>query len=188
MLVKDNLLVIRMGVAGLTQWGSSWGRERVCGRGGIRKNCGNLWKNSKSMVQGLAPIDRKIHNILKSAKVRHSMYPKLLGSPDVLVHPDVLVFLDGCFWHCCPKCFRLPKSRLKYWRPKLFGNRRRDVKVSRLLRKLGWKVVRIWEHEIRAKPNAILVRLDKLHSARPVRRLLGIRRSLANAPRPIRQR
>ena len=44
MLVKSNLLVIRMGVAGLTQWGSSWRRERACGRGGIRKNCGNLWK------------------------------------------------------------------------------------------------------------------------------------------------
>jgi hypothetical protein len=44
MLVKSNLLVIRMGVAGLTQWGSSWWGERVCGRGGVRKNCGNLWK------------------------------------------------------------------------------------------------------------------------------------------------
>jgi hypothetical protein len=42
MPVKDNLLVIRMDVAGLTQWGSSWSGERVCGRGGIRKNCGNL--------------------------------------------------------------------------------------------------------------------------------------------------
>ena len=47
MAVKDNLLVIRMDVAGLTQWGSSWRRERVCGRGGIRKNCGNLRKKSK---------------------------------------------------------------------------------------------------------------------------------------------
>jgi hypothetical protein len=43
-LVKDNLLVILMDVAALTQWGSSWGRERTCWRGGIRKNCGNLWK------------------------------------------------------------------------------------------------------------------------------------------------
>src|SRR6266571_8609568 len=48
--VKDNLLVILMDVAGLTQWGSSWSRERVCGRGAIRKNCGNLWKESKFHV------------------------------------------------------------------------------------------------------------------------------------------
>src|SRR5260370_30085524 len=47
MLVKDNLLVIRMDVAGLTQWGSSWPWGRVCGRGGIRKNCGNLWNRVK---------------------------------------------------------------------------------------------------------------------------------------------
>src|SRR5712691_8792820 len=48
--VKDNLLVIRMDVAGLTQWGSSWSRERVCGRGAIRQNCGNLWKSEEPYV------------------------------------------------------------------------------------------------------------------------------------------
>ena len=47
MRVKSNLLVIRMDVAGLTQWGASRRRERVCGRGGIRRNCGNLWKREK---------------------------------------------------------------------------------------------------------------------------------------------
>jgi hypothetical protein len=45
--VKDNLLVIRMDVAGLTQWGPSWPSERVYGRGGIRENCGNLWKSQR---------------------------------------------------------------------------------------------------------------------------------------------
>jgi len=44
---KNNYVVIRMSVGYLTQWRSSWPRERVCGRGGIRKNCGNLWKNKK---------------------------------------------------------------------------------------------------------------------------------------------
>src|SRR6266704_4598056 len=52
MLVKNNLLVIRMDVPGLTQWGSSWPRERVCGRGRIRKNCGNLWKNQSRVPPG----------------------------------------------------------------------------------------------------------------------------------------
>jgi hypothetical protein len=46
--VKDNYIVIRMSAGYLTQLGSSWSRERVCGRGGIRKNCGNLWKKVKS--------------------------------------------------------------------------------------------------------------------------------------------
>ena len=133
-------------------------------------------------------IDRKIRNILKSAKVHHAMYPELAGSPDVLVYPDILVFLDGCFWHCCPKCFRLPKSRLKYWRPKLFGNKSRDVKVSRLLRKQGWRVVRIWEHEIRAKPNGILRQLDKLGLERAGRRPVGSPHNSASVSRSIRRR
>ena len=114
-------------------------------------------------------IDRKAHGVLKSAKVRHQMYPKLPGSPDILICPDVLVFLDGCFWHCCPKCFRPPKSRLAYWRPKLIGNKQRDVKISRLLRRRGWRVVRMWEHEIRPEPNALLLRLQQLHPGRPAR-------------------
>jgi hypothetical protein len=45
MIVKDNFLVIRMGVDYLTQWGASWPMERVCGMDGIRMNCGNLWKS-----------------------------------------------------------------------------------------------------------------------------------------------
>jgi Arc/MetJ family transcription regulator len=61
--IKGNLLVIRMGVAGLTQWASSGWRERVCGRGGIRKNCGNLWKSQKrvsleSREMGQAKLER----------------------------------------------------------------------------------------------------------------------------------
>src|SRR5260370_34556181 len=45
--VKDNLLVIRMDVAGLTQWGPSWPRGRVCGRGGVGEDWGNLWKSER---------------------------------------------------------------------------------------------------------------------------------------------
>src|SRR5713226_9226259 len=56
--VKVNLLVIRMDVAGLTQWGTSWRRERVCGRGGIRKNCGNLWKKSKTLLRAARRMGR----------------------------------------------------------------------------------------------------------------------------------
>ncbi len=49
--VKNNYVVIRMDVAYLTQWGSSWWMERVCGRGGIQTNCGNLWKSQKPHVR-----------------------------------------------------------------------------------------------------------------------------------------
>jgi len=131
-------------------------------------------------------IDRKTHGVLKSARVPHQMYPKLAGSPDILIYPDVLVFLDGCFWHCCPKCFRPPKSRLAYWRPKLVGNKRRDVKISRLLRKQGWKIFRIWEHEVRAEPKAILRRLEKTHR-KTTRQQVRSFASTAAAPKSFRR-
>lgn len=133
-------------------------------------------------------IDKTAHNILKSAKIRHSMYPTMTGSPDILVYPDFLVFLDGCFWHCCPKCFRMPKSRLRYWRPKLVGNRQRDVKLSRLLRNQGWKVVRIWEHEIRTQPNVILQRLEELHHNKQGSRTALSLPCPAIVPKPIPRR
>ena len=134
-------------------------------------------------------IDRKTHNLLKSAKIRHSMYPKLLGSPDVLIYPNVLVFLDGCFWHCCPKCFRPPKSRLRYWGPKLAGNKRRDGRISRALRKQGWKVIRVWEHEIRTRPRAVLHRLNRASATqKAARHAAGSRSSSIVGPRSTQRR
>ena len=90
--------------------------------------------------------ERKLHGLLKARKVRHKMHPPLPGSPDALIFPRTVVFLDGCFWHGCPRCYVPPQSRKAYWHPKIAGNKRRDRRVSRMLRRQGWVVVRIWEH------------------------------------------
>ena len=77
---------------------------------------------------------------------RHLQLP---GKPDfAFPSRKVLVFVDGCFWHGCPKCCRLPEDNRDYWTEKLNRNRRRDRKVSRLLIANGWKVLRIWEHSL----------------------------------------
>lgn len=77
---------------------------------------------------------------------RHVHLP---GKPDFAFPArKVLVFVDGCFWHGCPKCYRLPEDNRDYWTAKLNKNRRRDRKVSRLLIAEGWKVLRIWEHTL----------------------------------------
>ena len=55
------------------------------------------------------------------------------------------LFIDGCFWHGCPKCYRTPKSRKKFWSAKVLRNKERDRFQTRALRRRGWKVVRIWE-------------------------------------------
>jgi len=77
-------------------------------------------------------------------------HQKLPGCPDFVFRKQkVAVFVDGCFWHCCPKHGRLPDSNLAYWLPKLARNKRRDRRVSRQLRARGWAVLRFWEHDLK---------------------------------------
>lgn len=71
---------------------------------------------------------------------------KLPGKPDfVFRRARVVVFVDGDFWHGNPRCYRLPKSNIEYWRKKIEGNRARDKDITKTLKRLGWRVIRIWE-------------------------------------------
>ena len=73
----------------------------------------------------------------------------VFGKPDfVFKKNQTAVFVDGCFWHGCPKCYRRPKSNRKFWDAKITANRKRDRKVTRTLKRLGWAVIRIWEHDL----------------------------------------
>jgi DNA mismatch endonuclease (patch repair protein) len=63
------------------------------------------------------------------------------------VSARVLVFVDGCFWHGCPKHATWPKANADWWRVKLEGNVRRDADATARLRRDGWTVLRFWEHE-----------------------------------------
>lgn len=73
----------------------------------------------------------------------------LIGKPDFTFRRErVTVFVDGCFWHGCPKCYRRPNSNQQYWDAKIDANRKRDRYVSHELRSLGWQVVRIWQHQL----------------------------------------
>jgi len=73
----------------------------------------------------------------------------LLGKPDITFRRErVVVFVDGCFWHGCPKCYKRPKSNRKFWDTKIANNRKRDRLVNRELRGAGWRVVRVWQHQL----------------------------------------
>ena len=68
------------------------------------------------------------------------------------------VFVDGCFWHGCPRHGNQPANHRAFWRRKLAANVARDRRVNRALRAAGWRVLRIWEHELARKRQAVLVR------------------------------
>lgn len=62
------------------------------------------------------------------------------------------IFIDGCFWHACPNCARnWPTNRASFWREKIEGNRRRDNRKRRQLRREGYHVMRVWEHELKTQ-------------------------------------
>ena len=91
---------------------------------------------------------------------------KLVGKPDfVFPKLKLAVFVDGCFWHGCPKHGTKPRQNAQFWREKIARNRARDRLVNRTLRALGWRVLRIWEHELRRKNERRLV----LRLERPLR-------------------
>lgn len=73
----------------------------------------------------------------------------LTGCPDFhLPALKIVVFVDGCFWHACPRCRRrTPRNNRAFWLKKIDDNRRRDNRVRRALRAQGYKVIRVWEHE-----------------------------------------
>jgi DNA mismatch endonuclease (patch repair protein) len=71
------------------------------------------------------------------------------------------VFVDGCFWHGCPRHATKPKNNRTFWRKKLAANKARDRRVNRALRGAGWRVVRIWECALAQRPETCLCRVQR---------------------------
>jgi DNA mismatch endonuclease (patch repair protein) len=95
-----------------------------------------------------------LRHILWKRGLRYRLKSKLTGKPD-LIFPSarVVVFVDGCQWHCCPDHWARPKSNTDFWDAKFERNRNRDIKVNQLLNDEGWKVLRLWEHQVKADPS-----------------------------------
>ena len=91
--------------------------------------------------------------IAKACFAKGLRYRKNVEIPEVKTRGDLVfrkhnlvVFIDGCFWHGCPWHYKTPKTRSEWWDAKTEKNRTRDKRKTKQLRKLGWKVIRIWEH------------------------------------------
>jgi DNA mismatch endonuclease (patch repair protein) len=77
------------------------------------------------------------------------------GKPDiVLLKFKTVIFIDSCFWHGCAKHCRMPSTRRTYWVSKIEKNKIRDKEVKKHYKKLGWKIIRIWEHNLQDEVKA----------------------------------
>ena len=100
-------------------------------------------KGNKDTELAMIKILRKYH----ISGWRRNM--PVLGKPDcIFPKQKIALFVDGCFWHGCPKHFKIPQNNRSFWENKIQTNRDRDIYVNKELRKTQWKVVRVWEHEI----------------------------------------
>jgi len=105
---------------------------------------------SKVRSRGNRSTEMAVESVLLALDIRGWVkHPNdIPGHPDFYFpRPQFAVFVDGCFWHSCPKCARnLPGSKRHFWASKLEENRRRDRRVRSQLRRLGVRAMRIWEH------------------------------------------
>lgn len=97
--------------------------------------------------------EMRLRRIVHGSGFRYRLHVKNLpGSPD-MVFPKrkAVVFMHGCFWHRHEGCklARLPKSRLGFWVEKLEANRQRDKRNQGLLMEMGWRVLVVWECQLR---------------------------------------
>lgn len=111
-----------------------------------------LGRGNKATEVVLIKVFRKFHI---TGWRRHL---KMFGNPDFVFHKMRLaIFVDGCFWHSCPKHGSQPLTNCSFWRKKLKNTVARDKLVNLTLRKNGWRVLRVWQHDLIKKNEPKLV-------------------------------
>jgi DNA mismatch endonuclease (patch repair protein) len=120
----------------------------------------------RSIHSSGSSIESLLFSLLKINRIRATKHPaNYFGNPDFIIKKIKIVgFVDSCFWHGCRRHFRLPKSNTDYWKKKICRNIARDREVSIYYRKKSWKIIRIWEHDLKnaSGQNAIINKIQKL--------------------------
>jgi len=123
---------------------------------------------SRVRGRGNKSTEEKLVLLLRRAGIKGwRRHIKLPGTPD-FAFPKLrlALFVDGCFWHGCPRCYTRPRSNRAFWDAKLLDNVARDRRVTRKLRQKGWRVIRIWAHSLRINEAAVLRRIAKAIDAK----------------------
>ena len=144
----------------------SGSRDEVTTFGGLSRSA----LMARVRGRGNKSTELKLLALLKNHRVtgwrRH--LGSILGKPDFTWRRQkVVVFVDGCFWHghSCPRG-QLPRTNVDAWRQKIARNRRRDRRNARALRSRGWKVLRVWECQLRRDPERVLRRVRRAVESR----------------------
>jgi len=98
-------------------------------------------------------IEMALMHELNKAKLHYKKHvAKLPGTPDIaFTDKKTVIFVDSCFWHGCRWHGAMPSSNKVFWIKKISTNKERDKKTNREYKKMGWKVIRIWEHNLKKK-------------------------------------
>lgn len=94
----------------------------------------------------------------------------LEGKPDIAIKKyKVAIFLDSCFWHGCSIHGEIPKTNVEFWTKKINRNKQRDLEVDRYYQNLGWKTLRIWEHDVKKDFNSVIEEISEFIDAAKAR-------------------
>lgn len=122
----------------------------------------------KRVKQKDTAAELALRSALHGLGLRYRLHRRIEGIVIDVVFPTakVAIFVDGCFWHGCPRHATFPKSNKSYWLPKLAENKKRDLRQSEKLRSAGWFVIRLWEHECLPTAHRTAERIVKTVSRR----------------------
>lgn len=125
---------------------------------------------SRNRGQNTGP-ELRLRRALWRDGLRYRVRLALAGRPDI-VFPGarVVIFVDGCFWHCCPQHGARPKTNGAFWRNKLRRNQERDREVTESLQTDGWTVIRVWEHQTREELPSVVAHISRVLSGRVARK------------------
>ena len=109
--------------------------------------------------------EKVVRTLLHSQGYRFRLHLKgLPGKPDIVLKKyNTVILVNGCFWHQHKSCKRanIPKSNKEYWIPKIERNKKRDKRNIKEIKSLGWRVMVLWECEIKKSPQKIVNKVIK---------------------------
>lgn len=122
-------------------------------------------------------IELSFRKALWAEGLRYRLRVKIVGNPDIVFPKHRLaVFVDGCYWHGCPEHGQIPKTNREFWQAKIARNVARDKHVNAALVNTGWRVLRIWQHEVKKNLSDCVRRVKQVLNLAPSKEFKVARR------------